>query len=249
MIFFFALISAQDVRRVQRCEERQKKDSILYKKLIYERKFINYDGLAIKIIKDIDLTKLPKQSLIFVYHERYVPNPFDNEPCFCCFEELSAKPNYNGTVFWTKKNIKLMVKKFKKNIIPRNDLRKEFIYDKLTSKSTTILRKLIVDTRKQKEGNYIEMYKGKNLKEEQFFYYPFNNKKDLVIMNNTGMETKNYDELELIFTNQLYGKVSVEFRYNYNYAERYRSENSVIKTYQYQNKKWVEIPIVEEYKF
>lgn len=216
-------------------------DSILYRKLKEEAKKTNYSKLANEIIKDIDLSKLPEKNLIFIYNDKPFKMIFNNEPCKCCFESLSTNPVYNDPVFWSKKNIKLMVKEFKKNLIPRNGTRHVFIYDKLMSKSTTNFGKLTADTKKQKKGKYIEMYNGSNEEEQNFFYFPFHKKEDLLLVKNTETDNRNYDELYLKFTNYL-GKI-VTIRYEYN------EDNSIYKTYQYQNKKWVEIPTIDEYKF
>lgn len=221
------------------CEKEKMSDSILYQKLKEESKSIDYDKLTRKIINDIDISKLPSENLIIFYNDKVTRNPFDNEPCFCCFEMLSEHPFYNEVVFWTPKNIKAIVKKLKKNIIPQNRLANKFIYDLPNLKPQSIyerktaFKKLVTDVRKQRKGVYQDINFNHLIKEEKFFYYAYNG--ESLMLNSTSSQlgtTKNFNTLELLFSNELYKKINVILTYDDNY------EGRIHKTYQYINKDW-----------
>ncbi|MFC6266768.1 hypothetical protein [Frigoriflavimonas asaccharolytica] len=246
LVFFFALSYSQTGR-----------DTVAEQKYIDEQKIEDFKkcNAIIKDFENISFKKLEKivvENIIFDNTKRniiidYRPSfslnsvmiidKYDYTPVYCNY----SNPLYNQSDFWTKKNIKLMVKKFSKNLIPRNGTRDEFIYDEITSKSTTNFRKLSADTRKQQEGKYIKIYNETNQEVQNFFYFPFHRKENLVLENDVRTVIRNYDELHLKFTNYLDKIVTVKYKYN--------EDNSIFKTYQYQNKKWVEIPTIEEYKF
>ncbi|MBB6369009.1 hypothetical protein [Chryseobacterium shigense] len=196
--------------------------------------------MAQKIISDIDPGKLPKENLIIFYQDKFVRDPSDEEPCICCFERLAENPNYKGTDFLNKKNIKIIVEKLKKNVILKSILENKFIFNKSEIRHHTIFGKLIVLARKQQKGKYQEMYDGKIRNEERFYYFPYEHKKDLFLVRNYdsgNLETLyNYDTLELIFFNELENKVSVMFIYNEGRIND--RENRLTKTYQYKSGDW-----------
>jgi hypothetical protein len=241
---------SQNNRKYDRCEKEIKEDSILFKKIITESKHVNYTSLTYKIMDDIDKSLIPEDNLIILYHEKRRINPFDEEPCFCCYEILAEHPVYNDTIFWTKNHIKILVKKLQKNIIPKDATRGNFIYGKADRnfKKFTIFRKLIDATKRQEIGTYQKKALNANYEnisdEEKFYYFPFNHKKNLVITeDNTSSEPKDdFNTLELVFFNEINNKVIVQFIYNEKYNEAYS------KTYQYKNREWelIENPFENE---
>jgi hypothetical protein len=64
-----------------------------------------------------------------------------------------------------------------------------------------------------------------------------------IIINDETNNNKNFNTLKLEFFNYPNKIVKIGFVYNSDY------ENKIYKTYQYQNKNWVEIPTIDEYKF
>ncbi|CEJ70278.1 hypothetical protein BN1195_02583 [Chryseobacterium oranimense G311] len=239
---FFFMGFSQSLKDTARCHNMQIADSVLYRKLKAESEDVNYKKLTQRIINDIDVSKIPSDNLIINYHDKVTRNPFDNEPCECCFERLSDSPVYNDKVFWTKKNIEAIARILKKNIIPKNGLINQFIYDLPNLKPTSIyerqpaLNQLVVATRKQKKGTYqkINIIGTKRyIDEESFFYFPYKNEN--LILNSTSTDTgttENFNTLELLFTNEPGRKITVEFTYNEHY------EGSTYKTYEYKNKHW-----------
>ena len=61
-------------------------------------------------------------------------------------------------------------------------------------------------------------------------------------------ENQNFDTVFLEFLNKPGKIVVVKFKYNFDEPIS-KDEDTVYKTYQYQNKNWVEIPTTDEYKF
>lgn len=161
-----------------------KEDYILFKKIITESKYVNYTSLTDKIMDDIDKSLITEDNLIILYHEKLRIDPLDEEPCFCCYETLAEHPVYNDTIFWTKNHIKILVKKLKKNIIPKDATRGTFIYGKTDRnfKKFTVFRKLLDATKRQKIGTYKKKALNANYEnishEEKFYYFPFNYKKN-----------------------------------------------------------------------
>lgn len=207
------------------CDLAYKSDSILYLKLKKESKHVNYNKLTEKIINDINWSKLNQPNLIFTVIAKTKPNLTDVHPSGTCdFYRKSDNPNYNDSIFWTKKSINLMVNKYKKNIIPTiND---SFIYNKTSLFNIIGFNNLITRTIRQKVGSFNN---GK-----KFHYFNYDKENELILSENE----KNYDYLQLIFTNELENKVIVI--YNYKLHSSYKSEN-VKKKYQYINKEWVEL--------
>jgi hypothetical protein len=74
-------------------------------------------------------------------------------------------------------------------------------------------------------------------------YLPYENNGNLHLINDETNNNKNFNTLKLEFFNYPNKIVKIGFVYNSDY------ENKIYKTYQYQNKNWVEIPTIDEYKF
>ena len=74
-------------------------------------------------------------------------------------------------------------------------------------------------------------------------YLPYENNGNLHLINDETNNNKNFNTLKLEFFNYPNKIVKIGFVYNSDY------ENKIYKTYQYQNKNWVEIPSTDEYKF
>lgn len=145
-------------------------------------------------------------------------------------------PVYNAKFFWTEENIQKIVKKWRKNLVPalgyevflnKNRESKEAFYLSIRDMK---FYELVVN---QKAGKFLKKKEGKYTFETELYY--FQSDDENLILQDINNE-KNYDVLNLIFRNKL-GKIVV-VRLNQKY-----------KTYQYQNKKWVEIATIDEYKF
>ena len=96
------------------------------------------------------------------------------------------------------------------------------------------------DLLNQKKGKYVEINKGK-IFEKEILFFPYNrNNLELKVIGN---ENVNFDTVRIEFQNFI-GKV-IGFKIIYNGNEKELTQ----KTYQYQNKNWVEIPTTDEYKF
>ncbi|QOW09888.1 hypothetical protein Q73A0000_05680 [Kaistella flava (ex Peng et al. 2021)] len=212
------------------CSIAYKDDSILYLKLRKEARHVNYKKLTEKIINDIQWDSLKKANLIFyITSIKREFNPMDYHPMKTCeFDQKSKNPNYNDTIFWNKKNIEFIVKKYKKNLIPK--IATSFIYDKTNTFFVIGLNHFIEHTRKQKEG----IFKDSRSHQEKFHYFAYEKQEKLVLDN----EEENYNQLFLSFTNELGNIVNVEYAYGDGaLLKQYRVE----KKYQYVNKKWIEI--------
>ncbi|WP_300675359.1 hypothetical protein [Soonwooa sp.] len=212
------------------CEDAYKKDSILYLKFRKEARHVNYKKLTEKIINDIQWDSLKKPNLIFTFIPQTAPSPMDYEPSQVCdFYYKTDKPNYNDTIFWSKNNINFIIKKYKKNVIPR--VISSFIDDERTFSNIIGYKSYIKQIKRQKEGVYKDSWDNR-----KFYYFPYNKKEKLIL---NGRD-ENYDELTLSFLNELGNIVIVEFEYgNTGRLSFYR--RSIQKKYQYINKEWIEL--------
>lgn len=219
------------------CKANYIDDSIKYLKLKKEAKNVNYKKLTKKIVNDIKWDSLKKSNLIFSINDvrkRTIAigvdaSDFYSQDKDCSWRNQSSKnPNYNDTIFWSKKNINFIVKKYKKNLIPK--IFNTFIYDITETYFVIGLNNFIDYTRRQKVGNFINHW-GDNRK---FFYFPYIKNENLILNN----EQENYDQLILFFTNELGNIVKVEYKYGDRASIK---QYSVEKKYQYINKEWAEI--------
>jgi len=241
------------------CNEQNK----IYLQLEKDFKRVDFSKLYIKIVSDFDLEKIKDDNLVF--HFRNLENErrgsvFEDE--WIC-ENNSLNPFYNQVSFWNKKTIKYIQKKLNKNLIPflqriddyvfvdnseeNLDERTEYYYFRES-------KKLIELTKKQSKGTLIKKYKrfdSSNKVEtvdekKEFYYFPYN--KDKLELITLQGENQNFDTVFLEFLNKPGKIVVVKFKYNLDEPIS-KDEDTVYKTYQYQNNKWVEIPTTDEYKF
>lgn len=144
----------------------------------------------------------------------------------------SKSPNYNDTIFWSKKNIEYIVKKYRKNLIPK--IRNTFIYDKESVFFFIGLNKFTTQIKRQRQGVYLDFQD-----KEKFYYFPYNKKEKLIL----NCKEENYDQLLISFTNKLGNIVCVEYKYGKDLSY---SQFVIKKKYQYVNKDWVEIKEEDE---
>ncbi|KQT21436.1 hypothetical protein ASG31_16305 [Chryseobacterium sp. Leaf404] len=233
LFFWSTLFLSQRLSDSTRCENLQKKDSADYFQMKKESRGVNYDRLSEKIISDIDSTELTQPSLVVEIRDYYMLKKpiFNMEPCKCCFEQLAANPVYNDTNFWTPKNIKKIVKKFKINVIPQNATFGYFFYEKASDGEKSKLKKIYRKSKRQKSG----IYKDRSPDQQQFYYYPFNSKENITLIDQ--YPNINFTTLRLYIRNEVGNKVSVEYRYDVDNMSR----KSVVKLYQYKNGDWKDI--------
>ncbi len=250
LLFLFLLGFGQDAKKFIRCQQEQDEDSILYQKLTSEKKLINYNNLYETIINDIDKDKLKTENLVVLLSEITHRSPYDEEPCFCCFERLSTNPNYNDTIFWKKKTFKIISKKLNKNVVPKISTYGNFIYEPSRKVGGIIYKNLYSFLSRKNRGKIIYYSEENGVDEEKYFYYfPFFKNKKLILEESLNNGNRNYDTLKIEFINELNGKVLVTFKYNF---EPFTSipQDIIHKTYQYQKGEWKLIEdYIEKYKF
>lgn len=216
-----------------------------------EKKKINYQSLVSKIIDDFDKENIKSENLVFILRVNN-RNPLDEEPQMyvCDIDKKILASNFNEEIFWSKKNIKSISNKLKKNLILSNqdldfvkpiDKTKKVNKNNLYSNYFNYHNKYYVYLkeffRKQKIGTY-----RKGEKEQQtIYYFPYDKENNVNLINDNSNDIRNFNTLELSFINLPNRIVKVSYMYNMNY------ENVVTKTYQYQNKNWVEIPTKQEH--
>jgi hypothetical protein len=235
LIFCSSKALSQKLKDPYECEKLEKKDSLLYSQLLKESKRVNYDKLAEKIIADLDKNEFSQPNLV-VYIEDYyeAKKPiFYMEPCDCCFKRLAENPVYNDHLFLTQKNIKKIVEKFRINVIPRNATFGYFFYQKASEAENSKLRKIYKKTKKQKSG----LYKDSSPNNHHFYYFPFNDKENLILVDQ--YPELNFNTLQLYFRNELGNKVSLNYRYDVDNIYK----KSVSKLYQYKDGKWNDITL------
>jgi len=208
--------------------------------LMNESKTVNLRKLKKIVLNNIDDKKLTKNNLVFVIKDldekifafeidayQYVPS-------------TALHPYFNQATFWTKKNINYLVNKFKKNLIPsRSSYQYSFINDSIQLKSldNKIFAKELSN---QKKGKYIQEEASK-ISEKEILYFPYRNEN--LELKCIEKENVNFDVIDVQFRNFEGKVVSLKIIYN---DDR---DNAVTKTYQYQNKTWVEIPTKKEHEF
>ena len=261
LLFLFLLGFGQ--KTSYQIEKYCNKQNKIYLQLEKDFKRVDFSKLYIKIVSDFDLEKIKDDNLVF--HFRNLENErkgsvFEDE--WIC-ENNSLNPFYNQVSFWNKKTIKYIQKKLNKNLIPflqriddyvfvdnseeNLDERTEYYYFRES-------KKLIELTKKQSKGTLIKKYKrfdSSNKVEtvdekKEFYYFPYN--KDKLELITLQGENQNFDTVFLEFLNKPGKIVVVKFKYNLDEPIS-KDEDTVYKTYQYQNKNWVEIPTTDEYKF
>ena len=243
-IFLFSLGFGQikDSLRKDRIEkelvqyEKQKQDS-----LISDFQNVNFEKLTDEIINEIAFSKnIRKKNLIFIYEplrieQKLLINATDRVPYYNI-----ENPAYNQKQFWTEKSIKKLVKLTKKHLIPQLQINNYFINNSKETQTTIHYfynknDELFKKNNIKKKGKFVD-FLGK---ETDFFYFPYKCQQEIVISNIDGK--KNYGVINVEFANFIGKIVTIKFIYNDNYE--------IYKTYQYQNKKWVEIITTEKYKF
>jgi hypothetical protein len=222
------------------------------KEIVQNFQGLYYGDLVKLIINDIDFEKLKEENLVFYFSctcslardYGYGTILFSKSIC----ETDSDNPAFNQIDFWTSKNIRRIQKKHHKNMIPYLQTIDNFVSvdesyktfdEELQYYYYDESKKIIDIVRKKSKGNYIEKntnYNGYKIEREKtFYYFPYKNKKNMVLTSIEGK--KNFNTLFLSFTNIMDKKVVVKFEYDFpNNDERF------YKVYQYQNKKWIEIP-------
>lgn len=266
LLFLFLLGFGQKIENTRGyqiekyCIEKNK----IYLELEKDFKGVNFSKLYTKIVSDFDLEKIKGNNLVFYFRN------LENERKGFVFEDEwicknnSLNPFYNQTSFWNKKTIRYIQKKLNKNLIPflqrigdyvfvnnseeNLDERTEYYYFRES-------KKLIELTKKQSKGTLIKKYKRfdsskkeeiTNEEKKEFYYFPYS--KDKLELITLQGENQNFDTIFLEFLNKPGKIVVVKFQYNLDEPIS-KDEDTVYKTYQYQNKKWVEIPTTDEYKF
>lgn len=231
------------------------KEKLYHERLLNSFKHSNYDGLAKKIISDIDFTKLKTDNLIFYYRnlcdERRGVLMYDEDIC----KINNENPAYNQSHFWSKKNIKYIIKNYQKNIIPflqRGDI---FISDSedfeehINSFYFKESKALIDLTKRQKKGVFFEeiIYQNNNkvIEKSNFYYFPFGS--NALDFNIYSGENKNFDSIYIEFANFENKIISVRFTYHVD-DRNSSAKEEIYKTYQFDGKKWVGIESTNEYK-
>lgn len=240
-IFLFLLGFAQTNEGFIRDSLRRIEEQKLEKKIITDFQNLEYESLRKKIINEIDFSKLTQNNIVFYYENC----SYDVAKVFIDLNDANQplnnfkNPAFNQKDFWTIKTLKNLSKKTHKNFIPIlgtdkiediNQFKKTLHY---YSKKDPILSLL----NKFKKGKMIA--NDNRLKNE--FYYFSTNRNILEFNQNDAENIENLGRLSIEFRNYLKKIVTIKFTYNDN--------EEIYKTYQYQNKKWVEIPTTDEYKF
>ena len=237
LLFLFLLGFGQKIRDTTCGYEKHLSE---YKQVLLESKYIDYSKLYKNIVNDIDKRRLSNKNLVFLVEDKKIINPYDEQIGECEYvSKFWLNPNYNQTNFWNKLNIEFLKKRLKKNLIPARYSEYssiQFITDNTLKSDFIELVKLV---KEQKIAEIIEKQNQRITIRKKIYYFPYFIK-DLVLINN--IDKKNYDLLYLKFYNYKKRIVTVRFDYLDN-------KDGYYKTYQYQNKKWVEIPTTDEYKF
>lgn len=202
------------------CDKVRKNNRIFYVKLKKEARKIDYNSLRRIIISDIDVKKLMSQNIVIQFHKQEVYSAFGMT---ICGDVINVQnPNFNYLDFWTKETIE--------NI--QGNIRKNIFFD-------------VSDSKFEKKKD-IEL--KKEIKSHSFYQYllEMNNYEDYYYDNRTSiykpLTTEKADYLYIDFRNKLNNIVVVKFDY-------FPANEIIYKTYQYQNKKWKEIPTNDENKF
>ena len=206
------------------CNIVWKKNKEVYSEFKKEEKRINYKSLGKKIINDINLKNIPSKNVVF---KLYIKQGYYASSFTFCAPSLNIKnPNYNYLDFYTQNNIKRLQKKLKKNLY----------FDFYDSKfEINEYHPLNEETKNHSFYKYLATLKAA----DKTICYD----SDYAVYEPVTLDKAGYVQIE--FRNKLSGIVIV--KYDYFIYDQFSP--IVFKTYQYQNRKWVEIPTVEEYKF
>lgn len=238
MFFLFLLGFGQGKK--SNYQKRQEIYQETFELLMNESKTVNLRKLEKIVLNNIDEKKLIKNNLVFIIKdldEKIFAFEID---AYQYAPSTALHPYFNQATFWTKKNINYLVNKFKKNLIPSKSIYQySFINDSIQLKNldNKIFAK---ELSKQKKGKYIQE-ETRKISEKEFLYFPYRNENlELKRIEN---ENINFDVIDLQFRNFQSKVVSFKIIYNNDL------DKVVVKTYQYQNKSWVEIPTKKEYEF
>ena len=255
LLFLFLLGFGQKIKD-DSCSYYRKHLYELAEKVKKEKNQINYKKLIEIIDRDINKEKIKTENLVLIYNVdfNYYPRLADDEVIKndCLLDEKFNCINFNQETFWTKNNIKFLSKYLNKNIIlsnqnltftkSRHDEYKKDYYKKSFNKKNRHYVSLKRFFQKQKQGNYTLVTSVKK-DEIDMCYLPYENSGNLHLIYDQTNNSKNFNTLKLEFFNYPNKIVKIGFVYNSDY------ENKIYKTYQCQNKNWVEIPTTDEYKF
>lgn len=205
------------------CNIVWKNNQKLYKLFKKEAKKIDYNSLSQVIIKDLDIKNIQDKNIIFkLYTTETVYATFT-----ICSSNLNIKnPNYNYLDFYTPENIKLLHKKLKKNLYF------DFSDSDFENNEYRPLKK---ETVKHAFYKYLSSMKSAD---KTVCYDP-----DMVVSEPITLNEGGW--IQINFRNHLGGIVVVK----YDYFIYNKFSPVVFKTYQYQGKKWVEIPTKNEHLF
>ncbi|WP_157886039.1 hypothetical protein [Chryseobacterium glaciei] len=240
IIICSSLYSQTNKRKIRDSLDEESSKNLTHQILV-DFKDLNYTKLNQKIISDIDFNQLKNENLVFYFSSLRRPiiliSPHDEV-------SRNVNPAFNQTIFWNKKTIRFIRKKYHKNLIPFLKEANSFLFvknNKLESYSGSFSsydlndkKKLLKLSKKRKKGLILKTQKNS---QEEFYYFPFKSK-NLTI--NTNKETENFNTLYLEFHNKLNKIVVVDFIYNLNY------NNVTHKTYQYKNNNWEEVSLLKE---
>ena len=256
LLLFLFLLGFGQKMKYDSCYDYGEYVNDLAEKVKKEKNQINYKKLIKIIDRDINKEKLNSENLVLTYNVDldYYPHIVMDETIKygCSVDEKLYHPNFNQETFLTKSNINFLSKYLNKNIIlsnqnltfikPKQNEDKKSYYKKSFNKKNRHYVSLKRFFQKQKQGNYTLVTSVKK-DEIDMCYLPYENNGNLHLINDETNNNKNFNTLKLEFFNYPNKIVKIGFVYNSDY------ENKIYKTYQYQNKNWVEIPTTDEYKF
>lgn len=205
------------------CSIAWKNNKKLYKLFKKERNKIDYKALSNVIIGGLELKNIPGKNIVF---KLYVTETFYLTFPICVSNLNIKNPNYNYLDFYTPENIKLLQKKIKKNLYF------DFSDSKFENNEYRPIKK---ETLKHPFYKYLVSMKGAD---KTICYDPDTIVSEPITLSEAG-------RIQLDFRNHLGGIVVVKYDYFI-----YNSFSPIVfKTYQYRDKKWIEIPTNDEHKF
>lgn len=197
---------------------------------------VSFKSLGKKIADEVIFDRTKKNIIInyrqpFSKQSMIIVDLFDYTPVYCNYEN----PSYNQSDFWSKEKVRYLQRKFHVNIIPYLHNKGQFV-NKETIK--TYINKNDKAIRVFLNQKKIEILGHFNANQgELCYFFPSKGFKDEKLDFNKEF----YQEFEISFKNYL-GKI-ISVRYSYD------SDYEIYKTYQYKDKKWVEIHTTDDYKF
>ena len=241
-IFFFIFLYTfsqkprDTIRQLQREKEAEQRDFKKCTELKNDFKDVSFRTLG-QMIADEIIFKINKKNIIVNYNPPFskyqgiVLLGFDDRKDYCNY----LNPSYNQSDFWNEKTVKFLQRKLDFNIIPYLPFKGEFINRKtvkfnMDSNDKAIL--VFLKQRKSEISGHINADEG-----EKYYFIPAKGFRE----SNLNLSDRSYPEFEINFRNYLGKIVTVKYTYD-EYKEVY-------KTFQYKNKKWIEIQTINEYKF